>query len=117
VHYSSPTGDHTWRPDFEIALRHAEAWRLSKALTLFRSLKSVAATDPAVFTNIAVLCEMLEELHGAPGAAWNETLAAYSAEGAEKLAKETFDPDELAGRKLLYERIDQRLTEILLGLA
>ena len=59
VHYSSPTGDHTWRPDFEIALRHAEAWRLSKALTLFRSLKSVAATDPAVFTNIAVLCEML----------------------------------------------------------
>jgi len=65
----------------------------------------------------AVLCEMLEELHSAPGAAWNETLATYSAKGAEKLAKETFDLDDLAGRKLLYERIDQRLTEILLGLA
>jgi hypothetical protein len=53
VRYSSPTGDHPWRPDFETALRHAEAWRLSKALTLFRSLKSVAATNLAVFTNIA----------------------------------------------------------------
>jgi tetratricopeptide (TPR) repeat protein len=59
VLYSVPTGDHPWRPDFEAALMHAEAWRLSKALTLFRSLKSVASTSPGVFINIAVLCEML----------------------------------------------------------
>jgi tetratricopeptide (TPR) repeat protein len=59
VGYSLPMGDHPWLPDFATALKHAEAWRLSKALTLFRSLKSVAATSPEVFTNIAVLCEML----------------------------------------------------------
>lgn len=59
VHFSPPTGDESWRPDFETALEHAAAWRLSKALTLFRSLRSVAATSPAVFTNIAILCEML----------------------------------------------------------
>ncbi len=52
-------GDESWRPDFETALAHARAWRLAKALTVFRSLKGVAATSPAVHTNIATLCEML----------------------------------------------------------
>jgi tetratricopeptide (TPR) repeat protein len=59
VAYVSPMGDESWRPDFETALKHAEAWRLSKALTLFRSLKGVASSSPEVFTNIAILCEML----------------------------------------------------------
>lgn len=59
VGYALPTDAHPWTPDFETALKHAEAWRLSKALTLFRSLKSVAATSPEVFTNIAVVCDML----------------------------------------------------------
>lgn len=59
VLYSSPTGDHPWGPDFATALKHAEAWRLTKALTMFRSLRGVAATSPEVFSNIAVLCEML----------------------------------------------------------
>lgn len=59
VGYSSPPDDHPWLPDFATALKHAEAWRLSKALTLFRSLKTVAATSPELFTNIAVLCELL----------------------------------------------------------
>jgi tetratricopeptide (TPR) repeat protein len=59
VHFSLPTGHEAWMPDFETALGHAAAWRLSKALTLFRSLKTVAATRPEVFTNIAILCEML----------------------------------------------------------
>jgi tetratricopeptide (TPR) repeat protein len=53
------TGDESWRPDFDTACAHAEAWRLSKALTGFRSLKGVAAGSPAVFSNIALLCEML----------------------------------------------------------
>ena len=61
VGYSFPTGSESWTPDFATALKHAEAWRLSKALTLFRSLKSVAATSPEVFTNIAVICEMLAQ--------------------------------------------------------
>jgi tetratricopeptide (TPR) repeat protein len=52
-------GHESWRPDFDIALGHALAWRLTKALTGFRSLRSVAASSGAVHTNIAVLCEML----------------------------------------------------------
>ena len=52
-------GDESWRPEFETALAHARGWRLSKALTVFRSLKGVAGSSPAVHTNIATLCEML----------------------------------------------------------
>jgi hypothetical protein len=52
-------GDESWRPEFETALAHARGWRLSKALTVFRSLKGVAGSSPAVPTNIATLCEML----------------------------------------------------------
>jgi hypothetical protein len=52
-------GDESWRPEFETALAHARAWRLSKALTVFRSLKGVAGVSPAVHTNIAAVCEML----------------------------------------------------------
>jgi xylose isomerase len=65
----------------------------------------------------AELCSMLEELHEAPDAGWTKVLSAYSPEAAEKLRKGKFNLDRLAKRKLLYERIDQRLTEILLGLA
>lgn len=55
-----PAGeDAAWAPDFATALEHAEAWRLTKALTGFRSLRSVAAHSRPLFTNIAVLCEML----------------------------------------------------------
>ena len=52
-------GDESWRPEFETGLAHARAWRLSKALTVFRSLRGVAGSSPAVHTNIATLCEML----------------------------------------------------------
>lgn len=51
--------DESWRPDFDVALGHARAWRLAKALTGFRSLKGVAASSPQLFTNIAAICEML----------------------------------------------------------
>jgi hypothetical protein len=52
-------GDAAWRPDFDTALAHARAWRLSKALTAFRSLKSVAGDSRPLLTNIGILCEML----------------------------------------------------------
>jgi xylose isomerase len=65
----------------------------------------------------AALCQMLEELHEAPDQGWREVLRAYSAKGAAKLKGARFDPGQLAKRRLLYERIDQRLTEVLLGLA
>jgi hypothetical protein len=44
-------------------------------------------------------------------------LGAYSSKAADRLRKAKLDPDALAKRPLLYERIDQRLTEILLGVA
>jgi len=64
----------------------------------------------------ATLCGMLEELQETPGSGWNEVLAGYSPKAAARLRKQSFNPDRLAKRKLLYEQIDQRLTEILLGL-
>jgi Flp pilus assembly protein TadD len=51
--------DSPWRFEFDSAVKAAKAWRLTKALTTFRSLRGVASTDPGVFTNIAVLCEAL----------------------------------------------------------
>ena len=63
----------------------------------------------------ARLVAMLEELMGADDQGWNEVLATYTAKGAAKLKGARFNPARLAERRLLYERIDQRLTEILLG--
>jgi hypothetical protein len=51
--------DESWLPDFHTAVMHADNWRLSKALTGFRSLRGVAGSCPAVHKNIAVVCEML----------------------------------------------------------
>jgi len=48
-----------WKADFDVALEHARQWRLSKALSAFRSLKGVAGESRELFTAIAVLCEML----------------------------------------------------------
>ena len=53
------TGDGSWRADFDLALEHARAWRLSKALTAFRSLRGVAGTCPQLHANLGTLCEML----------------------------------------------------------
>jgi xylose isomerase len=61
------------------------------------------------------LCGMLEELQGADDAGLGELLGMYSKKAAQKLRATKFNPDKLAQRRLLYERIDQRLTEILLG--
>jgi tetratricopeptide (TPR) repeat protein len=48
-----------WRSEFDTALRQARDWRLSKALTGFRSLKGVAGDSRPLFTNIAIICELL----------------------------------------------------------
>jgi len=81
-----------------------------------RAYKAYQAKAEEVDADVT-LCQMLEELYEAPGARWGNLLRAYSPEAAEKLRNQTFKPDTLAKRKLLYEQIDQRLTEILLGLA
>ena len=59
VRFEESASDSPWRHEFSAALKHARDWRLSKALTTFRSLKSVAGDSRAVFTNTAILCEML----------------------------------------------------------
>jgi xylose isomerase len=57
---------------------------------------------------------LLREIHGA-----NLDLAAmtakYSADAATKLHALALDPDQLAKRRLPYERLDQLFTELLLG--
>jgi hypothetical protein len=63
----------------------------------------------------AKLCAMLEELVSADAEGWGDALSCYSRKSAAKLRGATFHPDKLAERRLRYERIDQRLTEILLG--
>ncbi len=59
VRLEEAPADSPWRPDFDTAVRAAREWRLSKALTAFRSLKGVAGESRELFTNIAVVCEML----------------------------------------------------------
>jgi xylose isomerase len=58
--------------------------------------------------------QVLADIHGA-----NRDLAAltakYSNANAKKLADMTFDIDRLADRRLPYERLDQLITELLLG--
>jgi hypothetical protein len=52
-------GESPWRAEFDTAIKQARDWRLSKALTGFRSLKGVAGDSRPLFTNIAIVCEML----------------------------------------------------------
>jgi len=61
------------------------------------------------------LCAMLEELSAAEGGGWDTLLGCYTKKIAAKLRGTKFNPDKLAQRRLAFERIDQRLTEILLG--
>ncbi len=58
VRLVEPPADAPWRDAFDAALGQARAWQLSQALTSFRSLKGAAGDSRALFTNIAVLCEM-----------------------------------------------------------
>ena len=55
-----PTADNSpWRFEFQAAMKHADEWRLTKALKTFRTLKGVAGECRELFTNIAILCEKL----------------------------------------------------------
>jgi xylose isomerase len=58
--------------------------------------------------------DLLKEVHGA-NANLRGFTAKYSKEAAQKLKEMPLDPDALAKRKLPYERLDQLLTELLLG--
>ena len=58
--------------------------------------------------------DLLREIHGA-NAEMRGMFAKYSKEAAQKLKGMTFDADKLASRRLPYERLDQLVTELLLG--
>jgi tetratricopeptide (TPR) repeat protein len=57
--FEASPADSPYRFEFESAIKAAAGWRLSKALAAFRSLNAVAGESPELFTNIAILCEML----------------------------------------------------------
>jgi xylose isomerase len=57
---------------------------------------------------------LIKEIHGA-NVTHKGLMAKYSKEGAKKLKEMTFDVNALANRKLPYERLDQLVTELLLG--
>jgi xylose isomerase len=58
--------------------------------------------------------DLLKEIHGANPQLRGVT-AKYSKEAAQQLKSMSFDPAALASRKLPYERLDQLVTELLLG--
>ena len=58
--------------------------------------------------------DLLKEIHGA-NPNLRGFMAKYSKDQAKKLKEMTFDVDALATRKLPYERLDQLVTELLLG--
>jgi xylose isomerase len=58
--------------------------------------------------------DLLKEIHG-ENAVLRGTMAKYSKDQAKKLKDMTFDTTALAARRLPYERLDQLLTELLLG--
>jgi xylose isomerase len=60
--------------------------------------------------------QLLAEIHGA-SPEMKSVLAEYSREGCRNLKSMNFDIDRLAGRALPYERLDQLVTELLLGVA
>ena len=57
--FEAAPAESPYRFEFESALKAAAEWRLAKALATFRSLKTVAGESPELFTNMAILCEML----------------------------------------------------------
>jgi xylose isomerase len=58
---------------------------------------------------------LLKEIHGTNKDLLNVTKR-FSNEQADQLKKMTFDPDTLAARRLPYERLDQLVCELLLGI-
>jgi xylose isomerase len=74
----------------------------------------IMMTKVRQFNESAEIQSLLKEIHGA-----NKDLAGltakFSKDAARKLKDMTFDINALTNRKLPYERLDQMLTELLLG--
>jgi xylose isomerase len=66
------------------------------------------------FNSNKAVQDLLKEIHGASQELKGLT-SKYGKEQAAKLKAMTFDPTALASRRLPYEKLDQLLTEVLLG--
>ena len=88
--------DSPHRAEFSAALEAVGVWRLSKALATLAGLKQVAAESPELFTNIAILCEMLCRPYEA-SEAWLTVARLRAAAGAED------DAIEATGRAIALE--------------
>ena len=96
--HQAPVGV-AWHAAFEGALKEATDWKLAQALSTFRSLKSVAGNNRALFTNIAILCEMLARPFEA-AEAWL-TVASLDESNAGTSAQD--EASELTGRAIALE--------------
>jgi xylose isomerase len=81
-----------------------------------RNLRTVKIMQEKVrqFNENREIQDLLKEIHGA-SANLRGFMGKYSKDQAKKLKDMTFDPNALAQRKLPYERLDQLVTELLLG--
>jgi xylose isomerase len=67
-----------------------------------------------LFSENKEIQDLLKEIHGA-NADKRGLMASFSKDQAKKLKEMSFDADKLASRRLPYERLDQLVTELLLG--
>lgn len=58
--------------------------------------------------------QLLKEIHGA-NPSWRNAVAKFSKDAAKKIKTAEFDVEQLTARRLPYERLDQLVTELLLG--
>jgi len=98
--FESSLADASYRFEFDTALKSAGDWQLSKALATFRSLTGVAGESPELFTNIAILCEMLARPYEA-SEAWLTVAKLKSVKAGP--AGQSDDAIEATGRAIAME--------------
>jgi xylose isomerase len=81
-----------------------------------RNMRTVKIMQEKVrqFNENKEIQDLLKEIHGA-NPNLRGTMAKFSKEQAKKLKDMTFDVGALTSRRLPYERLDQMVTELLLG--
>src|SRR5262249_37043763 len=81
-----------------------------------RNMRTVKIMQEKVrqFSENKEIQDLLKEIHAA-SPSLRGMMAKFSKEQAKKLKDMTFDANGLAGRRLPYERLDQLVSELLLG--
>jgi xylose isomerase len=101
----------TWGFDAHPYRTEADPWDfVERNMRMAKIMKAKVAS----FNADAEIQGLLHEIHGA-NRDHDRSLAPYSREQAASLKESTFNPDALAARRLPFERLDQLLCEVLLG--